>query len=579
VSSTDITVLNQILIESRQELFPELSQEDFFEFFAAQQILRDQQLDPDDIQSGIVGGDKSGSDGGIDGFYLLVNGRLIRDTVAAENLRALKQNIQMDLVIMQATTHAGFTLDRITRLKDTIEDIFTLDRNTNDFSERYSDTLISAIERFRTAHRVLASKFPAFNVSYFLVSRGDSEGVAADVRGTAQDLEKNSHTLLATIKRAHLQFVGARGLIELSSKPPKTVFSLKCIDAASSGKDAYVVLVRLAEYFRLISSAKGELLTHLFESNVRDYQGEVSVNDMIRDSLDRPVAGEQFWWLNNGITIVAEKLGGHPKELVIEEPQIVNGLQTSQEIFNYFKAHPESEKTDERELLVRIVGSGDVETHDHIIRATNSQTSIPAASLWATEAIHRDIEKVFRTTGLYYDRRKNSWRRKGTPVAKVVGITELAQAVAAIYLQEPDHARARPARYFQKPYYSTVFNNKFDIGMYSVCAHIRKKAEAHLRAVESDKRHRNNLLFYLCMAVTYLKLQLPKARPATIAAINIDEIDDKLFDAAMEMIRPLYESLGTSDKAAKGPDFAMHLKAAIQAKFMQKVNPKKKGNQ
>src|SRR5438552_1798344 len=112
MSATDITVLNEILKESRDQLFPESKEDDFFEFFAAQQVLREKQLDPDDIQSGIIGGDKSGTDGGIDGFYLLVNGRLIRDDVAAEGLRNLKQNIQMELVILQATTHSGFTLDR-----------------------------------------------------------------------------------------------------------------------------------------------------------------------------------------------------------------------------------------------------------------------------------------------------------------------------------------------------------------------------------------------------------------------------------------------------------------------------------
>jgi AIPR protein len=409
MSTTDITVLNEILKESREQLFPELGENDFFEFFAAQQVLRDRQLDPDDIQSGIVGGDDSGSDGGIDGFYLLVNGRLIRDDVAAENLRTLKQNIQMELVILQATTHAGFTLDRITRLKDTIEDVFTLDRT--EFSENYSDSLRDAIGRFRTAHRVLASKFPTFTVNYFLVTKGDIAELASDVRGTANDLEAFSKTLLATVTAAKFTFVGARALIELASKPPKVVFSLKCVDSASSGKDAYIALVRLTEYLRFIRSEKGELLANLFESNVRDYQGDVSVNELIRETLERPVADEQFWWLNNGITIVAEKLGGHPKELVIEEPQIVNGLQTSQEIFNYFVSHPGAEMTDQREVLIRVVGSSNIETHDHIIRATNSQTSIPPASLWATDSIHRDIEKVFRSSGLYYDRRKNSWRR------------------------------------------------------------------------------------------------------------------------------------------------------------------------
>ncbi len=80
--------------------------------------------------------------------------------------------------------------------------------------------------------------------------------------------------------------------------------------------------------------------------------------------------------------------------------------------------------------------------HDRIIEATNSQTRMAPSSLWATRPIHRDIETVFRAAGLYYDRRKTSYRRKGIPLANVVGISELAQSVGAILLQEPDHARA-----------------------------------------------------------------------------------------------------------------------------------------
>jgi hypothetical protein len=554
-----------------------MTPEEYFEYFAAQQVLRGQQLDPDEIKSGIVGGDKTGSDGGIDAFYFLVNGRMIRDPEAAESLRALKQNVKLELVIIQATTHPGFELTRLVRLKGTMENILTLDKTPEKFSEKYSESLLTAIDVFRTAHRVLMSKFPIFQVQYCLVTQGDTQEIAPDVYTTAKHLEDSSRTLLATIQDCRCEFVGARELIQLSTKPPKLTFPLTCVQSASSGAGAFVALVKLTDFYNFIRGDKGEFLTHLFESNVRDYQGDVNVNEAIRTTLEKPYPKEQFWWLNNGVTIVAEKVGGHPLELQIDEPQIVNGLQTSEEIFKYFTTHPNAAKDEKRELLVKVIGSSS-DVHDHIIRATNSQTSIPAASLWATETIHRDIEQMFRSSGLYYDRRKNSWRRKGQPLAKVVGITELAQAVGAIYLREPNQARRSPSLYFRAGTHSKIFNGKFDIGMYVACAHIRKKTEAFLKTAEPDKGHRNNLLYYVMMAAAYLELKLPKARPLAISKINQNNINDSLFTKALALVRPIYEKYGGDDKAAKGAEFVTELRDELQnraAKFQKAKKAKK----
>lgn len=57
----------------------------------------------------------------------------------------------------------------------------------------------------------------------------------------------------------------------------------------------------------MITSEHGELLEYLFESNVRDYEGDVEVNEQIRETLHNQNDKAEFWWLNNGITILAAK--------------------------------------------------------------------------------------------------------------------------------------------------------------------------------------------------------------------------------------------------------------------------------
>jgi hypothetical protein len=383
LTATDITVLDQIISEGRKQYAPDMDADDYFELFASQQVLRDRKLDLQEIQSGIIGGDKSGSDGGIDAFYILVNGRPIEDIDSAESLGSLlKQHVLLEVIFTQATLHQGFELAKVVRLKDTVEEVLALGKEPAEFSEQYSQSLLERIEIFRTVHKVLAPKFPTFHVQYVFVTKGDTTNIAHNVDRTAKDFELSSRSLLATIKKCECKFVGARELITLSAKPPKTSFTLKCVDSTSSGKDAYVAIVKLTEFFEFIKDENGELRTHLFESNVRDYQGDVSVNEAIRSTLEKPESPQQFWWLNNGVTILAEQVGGHPKELNVEDPQIVNGLQTSEEIFKYFTSFPSAANSDNRELLVKVIGSTEIEVQDRIIRATNSQTSIPPASLW-----------------------------------------------------------------------------------------------------------------------------------------------------------------------------------------------------
>jgi hypothetical protein len=91
-------------------------------------------------------------------------------------------------------------------------------------------------------------------------------------------------------------------------------------------------------YFKAVCDDDGSLKRHLFESNVRAYLGDVQVNRDIFTTLSRddtPELGD-FWWFNNGITILATKAWVMGKEIFVENAQIVNGLQTTETVYNYY---------------------------------------------------------------------------------------------------------------------------------------------------------------------------------------------------------------------------------------------------
>jgi hypothetical protein len=59
-------LLDDVLAQQRQELAPESSEQDYFELFCAEQVLKDYDLSHEEVQAGIVDGEH---DGGVDSAY------------------------------------------------------------------------------------------------------------------------------------------------------------------------------------------------------------------------------------------------------------------------------------------------------------------------------------------------------------------------------------------------------------------------------------------------------------------------------------------------------------------------------
>jgi hypothetical protein len=570
MTGTDRVVLDQRVQETKREIAPTMPDDEFFELFCAQSLLLNERLEEEEIKFGLIGADSKSQNGstdaGIDAIYVLVNGRLVRSPEDAEKEKSsYKSNVEINVVLIQASREEGFKLARLLRIKQAIENIFSLDRET--FSEKYNAQLLEAIDTFRTLHRVFATKHVTVNIEYFYMTRGDVSSISTDVAGMKQEIETGTSRILATIRKCAVNFIGARQIFELATREPVATYQLPCsVSMCQSDGGAYVALVKLRDYFQFIKDEKGQLRTNLFDTNVRDYQGDADVNKAIGETL--LTGTEQFWWVNNGITIVTPKIGGHAHELIVDDPQIVNGLQTSQKIFDHFTTSPTQVGTEVRELLVRVIQVNDSKTQDDIIEGTNSQTKVAPSSLWATKTIHRDIETVFENENLFYDRRKNSYRRKGIALDRVVGITELAQVVAAVVLQEPDNARARPARYFKdKKQHDKIFTDKYDITWYAGCARFGKTVSQYLHDSEPDKGIRRNILFYVMMVAACLATKTLKPRPLRIEKLDLNKVTNELLGESTKIVMASYHKHGADDKAAKGAAMTAELKKQMRDEF------------
>lgn len=443
-------------------------------------------------------------------------------------------------------------------------DMFNLANKIENFKTVYNEGVRSAVEIFRRLFTGTASRFPRLLFRYIYVTRGDSNAVHPNVTRKADDLQKAINNLFSAAK-FEFNFLGASNLLDLARRQPSTSHDMGITESLSA-KDGYIALVRLPELFRFVCDETGQLRKSLFDANVRDYQGDIQVNEEIQKSL-RERGKEDFWWLNNGITVVATKAVQSGKVLTIEDPQIVNGQQTSTEIFNYFQA---ANTTDEdRCVMVRVIVATEPASRDRIIKATNSQTAIPTASLRATDKIHRDIEEYLSPFGVYYDRRKNSQKNLGRPIERIISIQMLAQSMMAIALQRPNDARARPSTLLKKDDdYKQLFSSDHPIGIYLVAAKTIKTVQSNLRSREDlAQKDRANLLFYVAMHVAASLAQKAAPSITDLSAINVDALTDKALADSFGIVNIIYDELGASDQVAKGTQFLIKLKQKLSDQY------------
>lgn len=526
-------------------------------YYCVEQFLKSLAPEKDEIVDGVIDG---GGDGGVDAAYFIVNQRQFVDEDTTLDPKSVSK---IRLMFFQMKESGGFAPTEIEKWIQFSQDFFDLSKSPKSFGTRYSKAMKVIMETWRGNFLKIAGSFPEVAIEFFYVAPG---GVSPDqyvLDATERVKLKVSEHTKGERNNCDVHLIGASELwAQVQKRPPKSK-TLKWVETPMSTAEGYVGLVKLADYYEFLQDEPGVLAERIFESNVRGYQSDTSINSEILETL-RESSGQNFWLLNNGITIVSPNAAqaGH-KQLSIEDPQIVNGLQTSRVIFRFFDAdHPAD---DERSVLVRVISTSDLALQDRIIRATNSQNKMATASLRMTDQIHRDIEEYFKQADLYYDRRKGHYRDQGHPIGKIVGVNFLVQSVISILLQRPDDARARPGDYFKKEdKYSTVFKNpKFQVDAYLKCVQLMARVDSFFVTKKIDKADAKNLRFYVAafLARGISKLEVPVPSKLT----NISKITDVEISAIYNNVYRAYSALSKEvdrDAVARGPNLLKRLSAA-----------------
>ncbi len=555
LKTNDQIILEQIIQEKCAESGGNLSVSDYFELYTASEILKNYELTYEDISYGIVG---NGGDGGIDSIFTFVNGEQLKEDT---EINSNQKRNHIELVLIQSKTSATFKEVAITNFRESTQDLFNLANDLNEFQSRYNQDLIGKVSLFRRAYERLAKTFPEIKISYYYATLGGE--VHPNVKGKIIKLEEDIAAMFSGALFS-FDFVGATRLLQMTRSIPSSSRKLPVAESPiGTAAGSYLCLVSLSSYYEFISD-NGTLARSIFESNVRDYQGSVVVNTGIRQTLSNRHS-ENFWYLNNGVTIITPRAVLAGKLLTIEDPQIVNGLQTSHEIYDHF-SQLDDHSGDERAILVRVICEENEESRDRIIRATNSQTAIPPASLRSSDEIHRNIEDYLKANGYYYDRKKNHYKNQGMPVSKIISIPYMAQAMMAVILRKPDSARARPSTLINSDSdYRKIFSLDTPIDVYLKVLQIMEATEKYLKSDNCnrflEKKTITNIKYYVAMHVgmTLAKRANKMLVSEAIHEMPLVRIDEETLKISTDIVFNFYVDLGGSDQVAKGSDLLVKL--------------------
>ncbi len=179
--------------------------------------------------------------------------------------------------------------------------------------------------------------------------------------------------------------------------------------------DARYVLTPVVSVYRLYrdSIEKGY---PIFDKNIREYLGNKGVNKSIYQTLLDEEDRKNFFYYNNGITVICDKMTKiitQPSDynmnavFNIENPQIVNGCQTVNSIYEALKnIDPNKLEKDFKDTFVMLkileidrYDSADDKLYKDIVKHTNSQNSIDEKTFVANTDIFIRLQNEFEAKG------------------------------------------------------------------------------------------------------------------------------------------------------------------------------------
>lgn len=353
----------------------------------------------------------------IHGAFFLMNEQILSESQDIDDILQRDQKGLLDLYFL--------TLGSVERFIQEVEDLFE-NLDIIEKEEEWFSILACALSQ-KTVRRWKDN--PVLHVVTYSDNSGAEIKFSNEFSSFFSDID-----IIAINKRRLKEIINSNEnsyRAELNAKSPLVI---------SGGNekfgDAYVICMSALELIKAMLTSEGLLRRNMFDDNVRDSQGDSAVNLEILSTLkEHP---DRFVLYNNGITIVCKKARIENGKYVLENPQIVNGCQTCNMIY---QAYRKGVNLEEVQIIAKIVGSNKEDVTQGIVRGANRQNIVYEEAFETIRAFHKNLEQYFENNQMkgyekiYYERRSRQYANhlQIKPQQKI-GFRGLIQSMAALFL-------------------------------------------------------------------------------------------------------------------------------------------------
>lgn len=349
-------------------------------------------------------------DMGIDGIAIKINGILIRDIDEAKDLVKKFPRVDIEFIFIQSKYKSNFDKGEFNNFIDGVRE-FLSEKQRQPHSTEIKELIL--IKDFLLSEDAVFkwSDNPSVRLYYVVMGKWhDSKHQLALAEQLKEDI---GH--LNTYKEPYIHFVDLAGFkAVLDSNENNFEVVLNSIDTmpltSVDGVDNSCLMMCYAdELYKLLSTKEGIIRKSLFDDNVRDFQGDNTINSEIQKTIESEP--EKFALLNNGITIVCKKYIPSNRQITIKNPQIVNGCQTSHVIFGNSNSLEALKKVP---LVIKVISTQNNEITNQIVRGTNRQNIVLDEAFETTKPFHKELEDFINALSpeysrFYYERRSKQY--------------------------------------------------------------------------------------------------------------------------------------------------------------------------
>lgn len=466
-----------------------------FEHFVNYTILEkklEDRLDEDNLEKINIG---INGTFGLDGFCILINKHLITSKEDLNEIISNNVKPLAEVFFIQAKTSNSFEVKEISSFGNAIEDFVAIDQKY-----KWSENSMLSIELFKelTNRANELESNPNCFIYYSTLGTYKSDQNTEAQKTNILDAITNQR-VFNKIEFNYLDYnIIQNDYKKIGQKISRTFnFSKKTLmPDIENVEEAFIGVVPVTTIIDLIEE-DGELITSIFYDNVRDFQGFNKINEEIKKSIYDDKLKFAFSVLNNGITIVAEKLTSSRDNVTITNYQIINGLQTSR-VLQDSKEHLDSNMF----VPLKLIITQDENLISKIIRSTNRQTEVKEEDLIAYSDFQKKLEDYFKTFNepekLFYERRSKQYNNSNVDSKLIIDKSTLIKVMGSFYFMKPNLA----TRYFGAlftEFGKELFKEDHKLLPYYTAALIYNKLENSFKNGILDKKYKKIKYFILMM--------------------------------------------------------------------------------